>query len=309
MHAYLAVTDNDWFRFLRSKPNLEEVNFWQPSGQRQFRTLAPGEPFLFKLHAPDNYVVGGGFFSASSLLPATLAWEIFGEQNGARTYREMRARIEKYRRTPLDQHEEPTIGCILLFQPFFLHERDWIPVPQDWSANIVQGKTYDTTAGIGADLWDQVRMRLLASRPAVEMEDLLGQPSMFGDPVLMQPRLGQGSFRVLVTDIYQRHCAVTGEKALPVLDAAHVRGVADGGTHRIDNGLLLRTDVHRLFDKGYVTVTPDYRVRVSRRLKTDFDNGEPYYPFHEQEIWLPSEPRNRPNREFLEWHAETVFRA
>jgi len=36
------------------------VNFWQPSGKQQFRALAPGELFLFKLHSPDNFIVGGG---------------------------------------------------------------------------------------------------------------------------------------------------------------------------------------------------------------------------------------------------------
>jgi len=51
--------------------------------------------------------------------------------------------------------------------------------------------------------------------------------------------------------------------------------VAEGGQHRLDKGLLLRTDVHRLYDKGYVTVNLDGRFLVSRRLKTDFDNGEP----------------------------------
>jgi hypothetical protein len=78
---------------------------------------------------------------------------------------------------------------------------------------------------------------------------------------------------VLVTDVYQRRCAITGEKALPVLQAAHIRPVTREGQHRIDNGLLLRSDLHALFDQGYVTVTPDHRVRVSRRLKDDFDNG------------------------------------
>jgi putative restriction endonuclease len=39
----------------------------------------------------------------------------------------------------------------------------------------------------------------------------------------VQPRLGQGAFRLLVTDAYQRRCAVTGERTLPVLDAAHIR--------------------------------------------------------------------------------------
>lgn len=131
---------------------------------------------------------------------------------------------------------------------------------------------------------------------------------MYGEPVLHRPRLGQGSFRLLITDTYERHCAVTGERALPTLEAAHIRSIACGGQHRVDNGLLLRSDVHRLFDKGYVTVTPDHRFRVSGRLKTEFDNGALYYPLDGQEIWLPSNADQRPLREFLEWHADTVFR-
>ena len=127
------------------------------------------------------------------------------------------------------------------------------------------------------------------------------------DPRLYRPRLGQGTFRVLVTDSYQRRCAVTGEKALPVLDAAHIRPVAEGGQHRLDNGLLLRTDVHRLYDKGYVTVTPDGRFLVSRRLKTDFDNGEPYMPYNDKKIWMPGDPVSQPDREALEWHSEEMF--
>jgi putative restriction endonuclease len=171
---------------------------------------------------------------------------------------------------------------------------------------IVQGKNYGTDTAIGRDLWDKVSARLLASAgevaaPAVE------EPAMWGEPVLLRPRLGHGTFRVLVTDNYQRRCAVTGEKALPVLDAAHIRPVTEGGQHRLDNGLLLRTDVHRLFDTGYVTVTPDGRFLVSRRLKDDFDNGEPYMPFHGQRIWMPGEAASRPDREGLEWHSKTVF--
>lgn len=76
----------------------------------------------------------------------------------------------------------------------------------------------------------------------------------------------------------------------------------------MDNGLLLRPDIHALFDQGYVTVTPEHRVLVSPRLKADFDNGEPYYPLAGQRIWLPGRVEDQPNREFLEWHADTVYR-
>ena len=61
---------------------------------------------------------------------------------------------------------------------------------------------------------------------------------MFGDPVLARQRLGQGAFRMLVTDSYQRRCAVTKEKALPVLEAAHIRPVSEGGGHLVTAGFF-----------------------------------------------------------------------
>ncbi len=63
MRAFVAVTDKDWYQFLAGRPNLDEVNFWQPSAATGFAALEPGEPFLFKLHSPGNYIVGGGFFA------------------------------------------------------------------------------------------------------------------------------------------------------------------------------------------------------------------------------------------------------
>ena len=110
MKTYVAVTDNDWYRFLRQRPELDEVNFWQPGGKQLFKRLDSGQPFLFKLHSPDNFIVGGGFFAHSSLLPSSLAWDAFGEKNGARSLDEMRRRIEKYRESSSDPHQDYIIG-------------------------------------------------------------------------------------------------------------------------------------------------------------------------------------------------------
>jgi hypothetical protein len=63
---------------------LDEVNFWQPGGRSQFRVLQPGELFLFKLHSPNNFIVGGGLFGHASIVPISLAREAFGDKNGAR---------------------------------------------------------------------------------------------------------------------------------------------------------------------------------------------------------------------------------
>ena len=104
-------------------------------------------------------------------------------------------------------------------------------------------------------------------------------------------------------------CAVTGERTFPVLQAAHIRSFAEDGPNAVDNGLLLRSDVHTLFDAGYLTVTDDLRVEVSARLHYDWENGREYYALHGHPLAVvPDVPSLRPAREFLDWHHEHVFR-
>jgi putative restriction endonuclease len=235
-----------------------------------------------------------------------LAWETFGVGNGARTLTEMRSRIEKYRRTP-PTNEDYQIGCILLGAPFFLAQHGWIPVPAGWQPNIVQGRTYDLLVSPGQELWAVVQERLSSRLPTMPVERVAEPAGAYGAPIEVHPRLGQGAFRVLVTDAYERRCAMTGERTLPVLDAAHIVPFATAQRHAVPNGLLLRSDLHRLFDKGYLTVTPDLRIQVSRRIREEFANGRDYYALAGREIRLPEDPGQQPDMRSLEWHAETVF--
>lgn len=307
MRFWVGITDTDWFRFLAAR-QPDEVNFWQPGGGRPFKVLQPGGLFLFKLHSPDNYIVGGGFFLRHTSLPMRLAWEAFGEKNGVASQAAFRERIARYRRD--DSEINPTVGCIVLVEPFFFHRDDWIPVPKDWAPNIVTGKSYDSTEGDGAGLFEQVQTRLEHLRPAVAEDGLAtdDQPR-YGEYFLTRARLGQGSFQVLVTDAYSRRCAVTGERTLPTLEAAHIKPYSESGPHRVDNGMLLRSDWHRLFDDGYVTVTPELRIEVSGRIREEFENGREYYRHHGQSLTvMPEESWQRPDRDFIEYHNEQVYR-
>jgi putative restriction endonuclease len=303
INLVIAVTDGDWFEMLRRQPDLSEVNFWAPSAAN-FRALQPGELFLFKLHAPRNVIVGGGIFAYANALPCSLAWEAFGGANGARSAQEMRARIARYRRADPGDRSDFEIGCRILTQPFFFAEADWIPVPQSWAPNIVSFKTYNTGDAEGIALWEAVNERM--NRP--DFPGMAESQARFGEPQLIRPRLGQGAFRVLVTDTYNRRCAITQERTLPALEAAHIRPYGDGGAHEAQNGLLLRRDIHSLFDAGYVTVTPDLRFEVSRRIKEEFDNGRHYYELHGQTIHAPEDALRRPDAEALRWHNEHAYR-
>ena len=305
MKAFVGVLDKDCFNFLASLAGIDEVNFWQPGGGHHFRALNPGDPFLFKLHAPDHFIVGGGFFAHSTLLPASLAWDAFREKNGAATFQEMRRLIERRRQVFFASDYE--IGCILLAQPFFFRQEDWIPAPEDWNPSIVQGKTYDLASGFGKRLWEQVENRLQTIPHLRQAREFLEERSRYGTPTTIFPRLGQGSFRILVTDAYQRKCAITEEQTLPALEAGQIKPFSESGPRKVSNGILFRSDIQRLFGAGYVTITPDYRFEVSGRIKKDYENGGDYYALHGREIRLPPQEEFHPASEFLAWHNEKKF--
>ena len=258
--------------------------------------------FLFKLHHPYNYIVGGGFFVRFSLLPPSIAWQAFAFKNGTNSFAELMYRIKKYRgRNDIDG-DNALIGCIILSEPFFFETEDWIPVPEDWSTNIVQGKTYELNTEIGNRLYHQVLNHL-------RVDNSTNNQSPRYAISLTSHRLGQGAFRVVVTEAYQRKCAITGEKTLPVLQAAHIKPYTDDGPHDVKNGLLLRSDLHTLFDDGYITLTNDLFIEVSRRLNQDYGNGKDYYKYHGQKLQiLPSSTIELPSREFITWHNERCYK-
>ncbi len=301
----VAVTDNDWFLQLRERPDISEVNFWAPSGERPFRALQPGELFLFKAKAPYNAIVGGGIFVYSNTMPCSLAWDTFREANGARSLPEMRARISRLRNDGAVDRHDFLIGCRILAQPFFLEERDWIPVPESWAHNIVSFKTYSTDDSDGEALWHEFLNRTKRFERAIS--GVQEERKRYGSPVLVKPRLGQGAFRILVTDLYNRRCIITGERTLPALEAAHIRPFAEGGDHTPSNGLLLRRDIHSLFDLGYVTVTPDLRFNVSRRIREEYENGRAYYDLNGRLVASPKLDHQRPDEAALRWHNTEKF--
>jgi putative restriction endonuclease len=311
---YIGVTDTEWFKYL-SQINPEDVNFWQPGGKASFKVISSGAPFLFKLKSPLNAIGGVGFFSTHSILPISMVWEIFGNRNGAATSEEFYNNIVRLRHSGNLLSENPNIGCIVLTNPVFFKREDWIPTPSDWGQSIVQGKSYSTDDAIGNDVWKQVEIRLFKYGLNAQAEDtksqlILEEPqAQYGNSILTKVRLGQGAFRVMITDAYFRKCSITGERTLPVLEAAHIKPYAKSGPHFISNGILLRADVHKLFDNGYITVSPNLKIEVSKRIKEEYENGREYYQYHGKDLlYLPTRDNDKPNPQYIEWHNSNIFK-
>lgn len=123
--------------------------------------------------------------------------------------------------------------------------------------------------------------------------------------------MGQGRFKFAVAEAYERRCAITGSRTFPSLEAGHIRPYAEGGAHAVSNGLLLRTDVHRVYDRGYLSIAPDLRLRVSPQLREHGWNGVEFYDRERAgfTINIPVDAKAQPDREALAWHLETTFRA
>jgi len=325
MDFWVGVTDNDWYEFLANL-QPDEVNFWQPSGTPPFKRQDI-ELFLFKLHSPQNFIVGGGYFVTYVNLPISIAWETFEEKNGVKSYSELKEKITLYREARGRRNIiDPEIGCSVLAEPFFFPRHQWIPVPEDWASNIVRGKTYSTAKETGRLLFEQVQERLSQlgnpgspRSPASpgssgklldphhkddQTASVTGtQGARYGAEFTTRARLGQGSFRAVVTQSYSRRCAMTGERTLPVLEAAHIQGYAEAGPHDVTNGILLRADLHKLFDKYLITITPDYHIEVSNRIREEYENGKDYYALHGRKlVVLPEKEVEYPAKQFITWH-------
>lgn len=307
MRFWVGVTDNQWFHNLQAK-GLDEVNFWQPSAKPLFRGAPTGMPFLFKLKRPHNHLAGGGFYVTYSTLPLPLAWEIFGTKNGAESLAEFRDMIGPLMGRDMNRQ----IGCTVLSSPFFFPADEWLANPPGWSSNIVRGKGYDTGEFDGAYLWRHFRQAMERQRKeqAGRIDWIREMPGGYGEEATYRPRIGQSSFRVMVTDAYQRRCAMTGENTLVALEAAHIVPYAEQQDHKVQNGLLLRADFHRLFDTGLVGIDADYRIHISPRIREMYFNGKAYYSLDGQTLpVLPQDVSLRPERDRLDWHFRNCFQA
>ena len=306
MKAFVGVTDLNWYRQLHSSgPEHDEVNFWFPSAGVGFGAVEAGEFFILKTHVehryPDlsNRLVGVGVFSGYARLRLSEAWLWFGNNNGVASEDALRERIERYQRRTLERHADPEIGCVLLRNVLFFDAKESMASSTDFSSNIVRGKTYDLSAiELDHPVMQAVTRYLDPGASAFDLEArTLSQQRTRGDARLVMPRVGQQAFKALVAEAYHHRCALTGDKVRPVLEAAHIVPVAHGGAHRIDNGMLLRSDMHTLFDRGYIGFDKRSELRVSPALREQFGNGDWLYSRAGTQVTLPDRRSERPNSE------------
>jgi len=314
----VSNTDRTWFDHLTGLADarggrLDEVNFWRPKDQHALRIIGPGAPFFLRLKRPTYAIAGFGFFAHWRLVPFREAWSLFGEKNGAPTIEAFRSAITRLRASDPTAPDARPIGCIVLRDVTFLPPERWVPwgASEGWSPNIVNDNSYELLSGPGRQLMQLLQAQGAAAPPDLASDDfhLLDVDERRWREQPVAARDGQGTFKSRLLAAYGSRCALTGERVVPVLEAAHIQRYLGPRSNHIQNGLLLRADLHSLYDAGYVTITPDHGFRVSERLESEYGNGKDYYRMEQEGCRLrpTADPSQRPSRDALAWHAEQVF--
>ncbi|HEX7901597.1 MAG TPA: HNH endonuclease [Planctomycetota bacterium] len=313
MEPFIAQTDKRWFDFLSSRARdgvVDEVNFWSPQSTDPLKKMNEGEPVFFRLKKPHFAIAGYGYFAHFRVLDLETAWDLFEWKNGDPDRLGFLDRIGAFRKKDLLNPSTPRapLGCTILRSAVFWSSERWIPwgETRGWAANIVRGKTEENSGHahfLLNTMADAAPEELVASSfVPLEVDERRFVRSV------QAAREGQGTFRTRLIDAYKGRCAITGEHTEPVLDAAHIQPYLGPRSNHLQNGLTLTKEFHTLFDRGYVTVTPDLVVRVSSRLRSDWKNGRRYYPYDGQAlVQVPDRPANRPSPEALAWHNRRVF--
>jgi hypothetical protein len=113
-------------------------------------------------------------------------------------------------------------------------------------------------------------------------------------------RRGQARFRQALLAAYRSRCAITGCDAIEALEAAHIAPYRGDYTDHVQNGLLLRADLHSLFDLGLVSINPSTMIVV---IATELV-GTSYGELAGSTLIMPVDPKQRPSTDALEKHLE-----
>jgi len=200
-----------------------EANFWQPA--RPYFGRAGDAVAVQGLRTrPHRPATGSSWYS---VVPAGVAWETFGLANGVESYVDSGSFLP-IPGGPAERTTRSAPSCCPISSCYVPDE--YVAAPRDWKPNTVRGEYYDLTVGEGARVW--------ATLTALE------PPSVTVKRAAIRPRLIRRAEHVP----YGRRCAVTRDKTLPALDAAHIRPFSEEASHEVQTGILMRSDIHRLFD-------------------------------------------------------------
>lgn len=284
----ISPTDNNWFNYLKQNELNSFVNFWTPTPWN-VRRLSSGDRLYFMLKAPIRKIGGFGEFYEYKNMSSDEAWEEFGHRNGRYSKLELSTIIRNYvaknsnlGQVSIDTHD---IGCIVLKNCEFWDTDKFLEVENyniSFERSIVTLKYFDQL-----DPFTETRGQASSFVP-------LNQPRI-PDQAMRNIRNGQGGFKGKMLRAYNNKCCISGETIPELLEAAHIQKYINSNSHHVQNGLILRVDLHKLYDNGLLFIDSDFVVHLSSVVEAEF-----YQQYNQKKISLPMFEFDYPSSTALE---------
>ena len=274
MSFIIAPTDLEWFEFQKMNQFNDKINFWTPTDWR-FKALQPGEMVVFEMKGPGPAMIGGyGAVLEYRFQSLDKTWKEFGRRNGYENKSALVGALSKHNTFDASQG----IGCLVLGDVVFFDSP--VPVPKGiiFSKNTVKYSKYDVPfpfAKLSPVVNDFVLVQNTKKKKKIQS---------------VSQREGQSQFHTMVSVAYGHKCCISGEETPELLQAAHIQDYISKDSHHIQNGLLLRVDLHTLFDNGLLAIDSNYKVHVSSLVKSP-----EYQKYDNCTISLPMNPSHHPS--------------
>lgn len=285
----ISPTDKSWFDLLKKQQFNSYVNFWTPTPWN-IRKPRFEDRWYFLLKSPIRKIGGFGELIEYKNMTIADAWKHYGLRNGCESFENMSAKVQSY----VNKHskrngkkdvsiEDYKIGCLILKNCQFWDEGDYLD-PLEYNASVK----------------DQVVTRKIFDRYDPFLHDsnnnsfqILSEPREDYKAQINQRR-GQGKFQGLILKAYNNACCISGETCPELLDAAHIQNYLTESSNHVQNGLLLRVDIHRLYDNGLLYIDDQFNILVSPLLK-----GTMYWQYNRKSIKLPGDINDYPSKNAL----------
>lgn len=287
----IAPTDSTWFESLKVSELNSFVNFWTPTPWN-IKQLKIGDRLYFMLKSPIRKIGGFGEFVEYENLTGEEAWNKFGFRNGRLSKEEFVKSIQKYIHKNSSKHRNNeidinkyTIGCIVLMNCEFWDKEHY-------------RKADDYKIKFGKQVVTRKYFKVFD--PFINIQKVTNKFNLINDPRKkiqreVNVREGQSIFKGDILKAYNNRCCISNEDIPELLEAAHIQEYRNPDSHHVQNGLLLRVDIHRLYDNGLIFIDRNFTIHVSNLVSTPF-----YRQYHGKSIMLPDSTSEHPSIEALE---------
>lgn len=281
----IAVTDKSWYEYQKEHDFIDNINFWTPTVWKV--AFDPGDIIVFKLKGTIDDIGGYGSFVEYKHQTLEQSWKEFGQRNGYDTKEEFVMALTK------GKGPSSTIcGCLVLENVVYFDQPEKLSkYGLSFNSHIVKyRKEYSPFPSFG-------QQSVVASQPVFQ---LVTQSKKQKTKQKVTLRVGQGQFHRDISVAYGHKCCITGETAPELLQAAHIQDYINKDSNHVQNGLLLRMDIHKLFDSGLLYIDENYKVHVSSLVKSTN-----YTDLNNQKISRPTNPSEWPSIDALKFKKES----